>query len=127
MHQMKGYANPELLIPAEALSEALAGDAAARPRILDLRPPDGYAAGHIPGAVHLDLFGVSLIDTDPAPLNAFMWMIEHVLASRGVNGETAVVVYDDQSGIRAARAFWFLEYFGHKAVRMLDGGFAAWT
>jgi thiosulfate/3-mercaptopyruvate sulfurtransferase len=37
------------------------------------------------------------------------------------------VVYDDQSGIRAARAFWFLEYFGHPDVRMLDGGYGAWT
>jgi thiosulfate/3-mercaptopyruvate sulfurtransferase len=37
------------------------------------------------------------------------------------------VVYDEQSGIRAARAFWFLEYFGHPSVRILDGGFGAWT
>jgi thiosulfate/3-mercaptopyruvate sulfurtransferase len=37
------------------------------------------------------------------------------------------VVYDEQSGIRAARAFWFLEYFGHPSVRLLDGGFQAWT
>ena len=78
---------------------------------------DAYAAGHIPGALHLDLFGVSLIDTDPAPLKAFMWMIEHLFATRGVEASTPVVVYDEQSGIRAARAFWFLEYFGHPSVR----------
>ena len=69
---------------------------------------------------------MSLIDTDPAPLKAFMWMIEHVLAIHGVEASTPVVVYDDQSGVRAARAFWFLEYFGHPSVRMLDGGFNAW-
>ena len=95
--------------------------------VLDLRPPDAYAAGHVPGAIHLDLWGVSLIDSDPAPLNAFMWMIEHVLAIHGVTDRTPVVVYDDQSGVRAARAFWFLEYFGHPSVRLLDGGFGAWT
>lgn len=105
----------------------IAGSGARRPLVLDLRPPEAYVAGHIPGAIHLDLWGVSLIDTDPAPLNAFMWMIEHVLASHGVTSATPVVVYDDQSGIRAARAFWFLEYFGHPAVRLLDGGFTAWT
>jgi len=70
---------------------------------------------------------LSLIDTDPAPLKAFMWMIEHLLAARGIDEKTPVVVYDEQSGIRAARAFWFLEYFGHSAVRMLDGGMGAWT
>ena len=124
---MKGYANPQLLIAAEELSRAVAADGRVRPLLLDLRTPDAYAAGHIPGALHLDLFGVSLIDTDPAPLKAFMWMIEHLFATRGVTASTPVVVYDDQSGIRAARAFWFLEYFGHPSVRVLDGGFGAWT
>jgi thiosulfate/3-mercaptopyruvate sulfurtransferase len=125
---MKGYANPDLLVQPSELNQILQGDSAAkRVLILDLRPPDAYAAGHIPGAIHLDLWGVSLIDTNDAPLNAFMWMIEHVLAVHGVDAGTPVVVYDEQSGIRAARAFWFLEYLGHPTTRMLDGGFGAWT
>ena len=123
---MKGYANPKLLVTPRELAELLDSAAAKRPLLLDLRPPDAYVAGHIPGAVHLDLWGISLIDTDPAPLKAFMWMIEHVLVVHGVEASTPVVVYDDQSGIRAARAFWFLEYFGHPSVRLLDGGFTAW-
>ena len=122
---VKGYANPELVITPGELAKLLEGDA--RPLILDLRPPDAYAAGHVPGAIHLDLWGVSLIDTDPAPLKAFMWMIEHVLAIHGVRADTPVIVYDDQSGPRAARAFWFLEYFGHRSVRVLDGGFNMWA
>jgi thiosulfate/3-mercaptopyruvate sulfurtransferase len=124
---MKDYTNPNLLISAEELARTIDSGRADSVLILDLRPADAYAGGHIPGASHVDLFGLSLIDTDPAPLKAFMWMIEHVLASRGVDRTTPVVVYDDQSGIRAARAFWFLEYFGHPAVRVLDGGFGAWT
>lgn len=124
---MKGYVNPQLLVSAAELQQLLQGDAGKRPLLLDLRPPDAYAAGHIPGAIHVDLWGVSLIDTDPAPLEAFMWMVEHVLAIHGVDADRPVIVYDDQSGIRAARAFWFLEYFGHPSVRMLDGGFGAWT
>jgi thiosulfate/3-mercaptopyruvate sulfurtransferase len=123
---MKGYANPTLLVTPRELAAAIDGDGAKRPLLLDLRPPEAYVAGHIPGAVHLDLWGVSLIDTDPAPLKAFMWMVEHVLAAHGVDASTPVVVYDDQSGIRAARAFWFLEYFGHPSVQLLDGGFTAW-
>src|ERR687891_1583359 len=106
---MKGYANEHLLVSAEELAAPLDAPSPPRPHILDLRPADAYTAGHVPGAVHLDLFGVSLIDTDPAPLKAFMWMIEHVLAIHGVRADTPIVVYDDQSGVRAARAFWFLE------------------
>jgi thiosulfate/3-mercaptopyruvate sulfurtransferase len=121
----KGFANPQLLTTPQELAGAI--DKRVKLLILDLRPAEDFAAGHIPGAVHVDLWGVSLIDTDPAPLKAFMWMIDHVLALRGVDGETPIVVYDEQSGIRAARAFWFLEYFGHPRVQMLDGGFNAWV
>ena len=121
----KGYANPQLLItPAELDHRRTAGTDA--PLLLDLRQAEAFAVGHIPGAVHLDLFGISLTDTDPAPLAAFLWMIGHLLSSRGVDPARAVVVYDEKSGIRAARAFWFLEYFGHPDVRQLDGGFGAW-
>lgn len=121
----KGYANPQLLVTPGELAERLNGER--RPLVLDLRPAEDFAAGHIPTAVHVDLWGVSLIDTDPAPLRAFMWMIDHVLNLRGVSADTPVVVYDEQSGVRAARAFWFLEYFGHPDTRMLDGGFGAWV
>ena len=124
---MKGFVNEQLLVTPKDLSDMISGAGARRPLILDLRPPEQYTAGHIPGALHLDLWGVSLIDTDPAPLKAFMWMIEHVFQTHGVQSTTPVVVYDEHSGIRAARAFWFLEYFGHPSVRLLDGGFAAWT
>ena len=123
---MKGYANSELLVAPRELGGMMDAAGEKQALILDLRPPEAYVADHIPGAVHLDLWGVSLIDTDPAPLKAFMWMIEHLLASHGVTAGTPVVVYDEQSGVRAARAFWFLEYFGHPSVRMLDGGFNAW-
>ena len=121
---MTDHANPDLLTSPDALRAAL--EQPAKPLLIDLRPPEDFAAGHIPGAVHLDLWGVSLIDTDPAPLKAFMWMIDHLFQLRGVEQSTPVVVYDEQSGMRAARAFWFLEYFGHPDVKVLDGGFGAW-
>ena len=135
MENPKGYANPELLIgPSElarrlvlGTAEGAPSDAAGEaPVVLDLRPAEAFAGGHVPGAAHLDLFGLSLIDTDPAPLAAFLWMIGHLLTSRGVDAQRPVVVYDEQSGIRGARAFWFLEFFGHPDARLLDGGFRAW-
>jgi len=124
---MKGYANPQLVLSPQELASLLEANPDGKPQLLDLRPPEAYAAGHIPSAIHIDLWGVSLIDTDPAPLKAFMWMIEHVMAVHGVDASTPVVVYDEHSGVRAARAFWFLEHFGHPAVRLLDGGFNAWV
>lgn len=122
----KGFARPELVIAPSDLSAWLDAGGV-RPLLLDMRPAEAFAVGHIRGAVHLDLWGVSLIDTDPAPLRAFLWIIEHQFALRGVSDDRPIVVYDDQSGARAARAFWFLEYFGHPDVRVLDGGFNEWT
>jgi thiosulfate/3-mercaptopyruvate sulfurtransferase len=125
-----------LLITPKELAELLghSGEAPGPPsrvpdgvQVIDLRPAEDFARGRIPGAIHLDLWAFSLNDTDPAPLKSFLWMIAHVLAARGIDPSRTVVVYDEKSGIRAARAFWFLEYFGHPDVRMLDGGFTAWS
>lgn len=122
----KGYVHPDLLVSPDTLKRELDASSG-QMLLLDLRPAEAFAAGHLPGAVHLDLFGVSLIDTSPAPMRSFLWIIEHLLASRGVSADRRVVVYDVDSGIRAARAFWFLDYFGHPSVRVLDGGYQAWV
>ncbi|MDQ3068613.1 MAG: sulfurtransferase [Acidobacteriota bacterium] len=132
--ESKGYARPELVIESRALATALklndapapAPPFTAMPMVVDVRPAESFAQGHIPGAIHLDLWGLSLIDTDEAPRRAFLWMIHHLFEQRGISDARPVVVYEDTSGMRAARAFWFLEYFGHPDVRVLDGGFEGW-
>jgi thiosulfate/3-mercaptopyruvate sulfurtransferase len=45
----------------------------------------------------------------------------------GVSDDRTVVVYDEADSTAAARAWWLLRYFGHPSVRVLDGGFRAWT
>jgi thiosulfate/3-mercaptopyruvate sulfurtransferase len=112
------------LLTPDQLAAAL--DSAAAPLVLDLRPAEEFARGHVRGAIHLDLWGLSLIDTSDAPLRAFMWMIGHLFSLRGVTPDRPVAVYEQDSGIRAARAFWLLEYLGHPDVRLLDGGLTAW-
>jgi len=117
------YTRETLLTTAAELQSKLGS---ANLRLIDVRPAEDYARGHIPGATHFDLFGLSLVDTAEAPLKAFMFMIHHVLELRGVSESKGVVFYEDNSGMRAARGLWFLEYYGHPHVKMLDGGFQAW-
>jgi thiosulfate/3-mercaptopyruvate sulfurtransferase len=119
----KRYTRETLLTTPQELLTKLG---AANLCIVDVRPAEQFAYGHIPGAVHFDLFGLSLIDTTDAPLNAFMFMIHHVLELRGVSESKEVVFYEEDSGMRAARGLWFLEYYGHDNVHMLDGGMKAW-
>jgi thiosulfate/3-mercaptopyruvate sulfurtransferase len=120
---MKEYTRETLLTTAQELRQKLGN---ANLCIIDVRPAEDYAKGHIPGATHFDLFGLSLVDTTEAPLKAFMYMIHHVLELRGVSESKEVVFYENNSGMRAARGVWFLEYYGHPNVKMLDGGFSAW-
>jgi thiosulfate/3-mercaptopyruvate sulfurtransferase len=120
----KQYTRGTLLIHPEELRTQLGSN----PKLclIDTRPAEDFAREHIPGSGHFDLFGLSLIDTRDAPLHAFMHMIHHVLELRGVSATKDVVFYEGNSGMRAARGVWFLEYFGHPNVKMLDGGFNAW-
>lgn len=91
---------------------------------------DAYRAGHLPGALHLD------VDTDlsaqpgpqapgrhPLPSPA---AFADVLARAGVGSTTRVIAYDDEGGSRAARIWWMLRYYGHGLGSVLDGGIAKW-
>ena len=119
----KQYTRETLLTTVTELQKKLGSSTLC---IIDTRPAEDYAKGHIPGATHFDLFGLSLIDTTDAPLRAFMFMIHHVLELRGVSEAKEVIFYGENSDMRAARGVWFLEYYGHPKVNMLDGGFKAW-
>ena len=95
-------------------------------KIIDARVGEDYAMGHIPGALHFSVYGVNTFDTDEAPLESFVQMWAFLLGLRGITVDDTIVVYDDISGMSAARAFWFMEYLGHADVHLLDGGFSAW-
>lgn len=97
--------------------------------ILDLRPPDAYAAGHVPGSVHVDVAGLRAeVDGVPEQL-APRAQIEALLAAVGVDLGDEIVVLDADAGPPAARLVWTLLHFGHAParVRLLDGGWAAWV
>ena len=123
MEAYKGYENPQLVISAEELKGTLDDGTFC---IVDTRPAYEYIRGHIPGALHLDLFGLSLIDTRKETFDAFMWMMAYLFQQRGLDPTKPIVWYEDISGTRASRGLWFCEYLGHSDTRLLDGGFRAW-
>jgi thiosulfate/3-mercaptopyruvate sulfurtransferase len=89
-----------------------------------------YAAGHVPGAVHLDLdkdlSGPRGAGGGRHPLPD-MDVFAATLGERGVGRGNEVVVYDQTGGMYAARAWWLLRYAGHERVRFLDGGVLEYT
>ncbi|HEX8643122.1 MAG TPA: 3-mercaptopyruvate sulfurtransferase [Allosphingosinicella sp.] len=85
-----------------------------------------HEAGHIPGAVFMDLDAVA----DPASALPHGWPPSHVFASRmrtlGLGDGDRIVVYDNSPLHSAARAWWMLRSFGAKKVAILDGGLGQW-
>ncbi|MCX4627061.1 sulfurtransferase [Streptomyces sp. NBC_01443] len=115
----------------------MAGSARSRPPVLlDVRWQLGgpnlrseYEAGHLPGAVYVDLdrelagpAGAGGRHPLPQPED-----FGAVMRRAGVSADMPVVVYDGGQGWAAARAWWLLRWTGHTDVRVLDGGLAAWT
>lgn len=113
----------KFLIEADELLELHNTD---RVLIIDARTPQAYEAGHIPGAVFLSTYGCFIPDSSESGLKAFATDVSMRYAAVGVSHDTPVVVYEDATGMRAARELWILEWLGHRNVRMLHGGLAAW-
>ena len=116
------FPDRKYLISARELRERLGAVT-----LIDLRPAEDFAIGHIDGSKHLDIYGVSLNDSSDAPLNAFLTLFRTLFGTRGVTLDRPVVIYDHETGERAARAVWLLAVLGHTDVRILDGGAEAWT
>ncbi|MEU6452301.1 sulfurtransferase [Streptomyces sp. NPDC046979] len=129
------------IISASALMKELAG--ANPPVLLDVRwqlstaraagaPPfDGraeYAAGHLPGAVYVDLDRELASAPGGRGRHPLPDVAEFGAAMRraGVSSGRPVVAYDGGQGWAAARAWWLLHWTGHPNVRVLDGGLPAW-
>ena len=94
--------------------------------VADTRSFNEYSQGHIPGAVHLDLFAFHWIDTTERGIEDFNRQARSLLSFLGAEPEKKVVFYDSVSGMLAARGVWMLMYFSHKNAMMLDGGIAKW-
>ena len=122
-----------VLIPAQELAELLRSDQP--PLVADVRwnlggPPGkpDFEANHIAGAVWVDLEtqlagppGVG--GRHPLPTLA---VFEQAMRDIGVRPDSLVVAYDAANSQAAARLWWLLTDAGHGAVKVLDGGFAAW-
>jgi thiosulfate/3-mercaptopyruvate sulfurtransferase len=126
MHALAaGYANDKGLATVLELQQWIAGTMV---RVVDLRSPSEYEAGHIPGAVLINNKEFedpnNPVDGELAPAK----QIEDLMCMKGISAEDHIVAYAAKNRPQmATRLWWALKVYGHQNVQVLDGHFEAWV
>jgi thiosulfate/3-mercaptopyruvate sulfurtransferase len=118
----KGYVHPEVLVDADWVEDHL-HDPMVRLIEVDV-DTTAYDQGHIPGAVSFNWQSQLQDQVVRAPISQAQ--LEELLSNAGVSNDTTIVLYGDNNNWFAAWALWILKYYGHKDVRLLDGGRIKW-
>jgi thiosulfate/3-mercaptopyruvate sulfurtransferase len=118
----RGYAHPEVLVSTDWVEQHLNDPSV---RLIESNEDTLlYAAGHIPGAVHVDWTSDlnDQIRRDYITHEGF----EQLMSRIGATKDTTVVFYGDKNNWWACYAFWVFQLFGHTNARVMDGGRVKW-
>ncbi len=120
---MTEYAHPETLVDTSWLSEH-AKDPTVRVFEVDV-DTSSHEQGHVAGAIGVNWKS----DLQQQPVRDLLdkRQLEEFLSKNGVTKDTTIVVYGDNNNWFAAWFFWLLKYYGHKDVRLVNGGRAKWV
>jgi len=115
---MSEYVHPEVLVTTSWVADNLNN-----PNVRLIEADEDvllYEVGHIPGAVKLDWH----VDVQN-PLNRdFVDQkgLEQLFSRWGITNDTTIVLYGDRNNWYAAYSFWLFKQFGHKSLKLLNGG-----
>jgi thiosulfate/3-mercaptopyruvate sulfurtransferase len=123
------YAHPELLADTEWLANHIEDP---NIRVVDCDELPAYLRLHINGAIGIrghhylkergDSASGQGVGVHVMPAEDF----ERTMSRHGISNDTLVVAYDSMGGLYAARLWWTLDYYGHTACKVLNGGFRQW-
>ncbi len=120
--KVQGYAHPEKVVSTEWVADHLNDPAV---RIVEADEDVLlYEVGHIPGAVKLD-WHTELQDPlrrDVVDAQSFAAL----LAGKGIGNDTTVILYGDKNNWYATYTLWLFDLYGHRDVRVMDGGRIKW-
>jgi thiosulfate/3-mercaptopyruvate sulfurtransferase len=117
-----GYAHPEVLVDTQWVADHL-NDPKVKLVEVDV-DTNAYDTGHIKGAIGLDWRK----DLQARPIRDLLPKdeLEKLLSSKGISGDDTVIVYGDNNNWFAAWFVWNLKYYGHRDVRLINGGRKKW-
>jgi thiosulfate/3-mercaptopyruvate sulfurtransferase len=118
-----GYAHPEFLVDCGFVAAHLDN-----PGVRIVESDEDfllYETGHIPGAVKVDWFSTL---QNPVRRDFLNKQEFEALCSRlGMTNNTTLIFYGDKSNWFATYALWLFQYFGHRNLKIMDGGRAKWV
>lgn len=120
--KVKHYAHPEVVVSTQWVADHL-NDSSVRIVEAD-EDVMLFDVGHISGAVKLD-WHTDLqdpIQRDFVDSAGF----EKLMASKGISNDTTVILYGDKNNWYATYTFWLFKLYGHRDVRVMDGGRVKW-
>lgn len=86
-----------------------------------------YDAAHIPDAVYFDIDAIAVPDSDLPHMLPDPVLFSSRVRKLGLGDGNRLVIYDNNGFFASARVWWMFRAMGHKDVKVLDGGLAAWT
>jgi thiosulfate/3-mercaptopyruvate sulfurtransferase len=123
MTTSNGYAHPDALVDTQWVADHLR-DPSIRLVEVDV-DTTAYASGHIPGAV-----GWNWKEDTQQPVHRDIpdaTAMAQLLGRSGIGRDTTVIVYGDNNNWFATFAFWLLKVYGHRDVRVMNGGRKKWA
>ncbi|MFH3478683.1 sulfurtransferase [Xanthobacter variabilis] len=98
--------------------------------LIDTRDAASYAAGHIPGAVNLNEIFTYLATSTPEGYAELKKKFADAFGKAGLSGNETAVIYEQSmaSGFgQSCRGYFLLTFLGYPKIKVLHGGFEAWT
>lgn len=119
---MSQYAHPETLVDTSWVADHLQD-----PQVRLIEADEDvllYEIGHIPGAVKLDWH----VDVQDPVSRDFVDQqdFEKLMSRWGISNDTTIVLYGDRNNWYAAYSFWLFTIYGHKNLKIMNGGRAMW-
>jgi len=119
---MTGYAHPEVLVEIDWVRQNLGQPGLKLVEVdVDTR---AYDVGHIPGAIGFN-WQTQLQDQIARDIIS-KEQFERLVGGAGVSPDDTVVLYGDNNNWFAAYGFWLFKIYGHRDVRLMNGGRAKW-
>src|SRR5258706_8673276 len=119
---MTNYSNPDVLVTTEWVKQNL-GKPGIKLVEVDV-DTKAYDAGHIPGSIGFN-WQTELQDQLRRDILSKA-QLEQLLGSRGISNQDTIVLYGDNNNWFAAYAFWLFRVYGHRELKLINGGRGKW-